>query len=209
MFTGIVEEIGQVVSFDRRVLTARAQKVLKDIEVGASVAVNGVCLTVTRFDAASFSVDVMQETISRTNLSRLKPGDKVNLEGAMTLSRGLGGHLVQGHIDDVGSVSNVEKNDQALLIKVEAPEHVMRYIVEKGFVAIDGISLTVVERTRSTFSVSIVGFTRQNTTLGMIKTGDIVNLESDIIGKYVEQFITGKKESLSMDFLKDNGFLSG
>lgn len=209
MFTGIVEEIGQVVSFDHHTLTARGHKILQGIELGSSVAVNGICLTVTHFDSTSFTVDIMEETIARTNLFKLKPGDEVNLEGALTLSKGLGGHLVQGHIDDVGTVKTIRAGHGSLLITIEAPEHVMRYIVEKGFVAVDGISLTVVERSDSNFSISIVGFSRENTILGKIKVGDIVNLESDIIGKYVEQFITGKKEGLSMDFLKDHGFLSG
>lgn len=209
MFTGIIEEIGQVVSFDRHTLTARAQKTLKGLELGSSVAVNGICLTVTRFDKTSFTVDIMKETISRTNLFKLMPGDEVNLEGALTLSKGLGGHLVQGHIDDVGTVKAIEEKDGSLLITVEAPEQIMRYIVEKGFVAVDGISLTVVKRSNSSFSVSIVGFTKDNTILGKIKIGDIVNLESDIIGKYVERFTTGEKEELSMDFLKDHGFVSG
>ena len=209
MFTGIVEEIGQVISFDHHILTARAHKILQRIELGASVAVNGICLTVTRFDTSSFTVDIMEETIARTNLFKLKPGDEVNLEGALTLSKGLGGHLVQGHIDDVGTVKTIRARDTSLFITIEAPERVMRYVVEKGFVAVDGISLTVVERSNSNFSISIVGFTREKTILGKIKVGDIVNLECDIIGKYVEQFVIGKKEGLSMDFLKDNGFLSG
>jgi len=209
MFTGIVEEIGQVVSFDHHTLTARGQKILKGIELGSSIAVNGICLTVTSFDTTSFTVDIMEETIARTNLLKLKSGDNVNLEGALTLSKGIGGHLVQGHIDDVGTIKSIEPKDRSLLITIEAPEQVMRYIVEKGFVAVDGISLTVVARSNSNFSVSIVGFTKENTILGKIRIGETVNLETDIIGKYVEQFLTGKKEGLSMDFLKDHGFLSG
>ena len=209
MFTGIVEEIGQVVSFDHHSLTVRGHKILQGIELGGSVAVNGICLTVTRFDAASFTVDIMEETIERTNLFKLKHGDEVNLEGALTLSKGLGGHLVQGHIDGTGTVKTIRARDGSLLVTIDAPEHVMRYIVEKGFVAVDGISLTVVERSSSNFSISIVGFTKGNTILGTIKVGDIVNLEADIIGKYVEQFVIGKKEGLSMDFIEDNGFLSG
>jgi len=209
MFTGIVEEIGQVVSFDHHTLTARGQKILKGIELGSSVAVNGICLTVTRFDTTSFTVDIMEETIARTNLFKLKAGDDVNLEGALTLSKGLGGHLVQGHIDDVGTVKTIEPRDGSLLITIEAPEQVTRYVVEKGFVAVDGTSLTVVARSNSKFSVSIVGFTKENTILGKIRIGETVNLETDIIGKYIEQFLTGKKEGLSMDFLKDHGFLSG
>ncbi len=209
MFTGIVEEIGQIISVDHQSMTVRAHKIMQGIELGASVAVNGVCLTVTSFDTTSFTVDIMEETLERTNLFKLKHGDEVNLEGALTLSKGLGGHLVQGHIDDVGTVKTIEARDSSLLITVEAPEYVMHYIVKKGFIAVNGISLTVVERSNSSFSISIVGFTRENTILGMIKVGEIVNLESDIVGKYVEQFVHGKKEGLSMDFLKDHGFLSG
>ena len=209
MFTGIVEEIGQVVSLNRYSLTVRAHKVLKGIEAGASIAVNGTCLTVTSFDTNSFTVDIMKETLKRTNLGNLKPGDHINLEGALTLSKGLGGHLVQGHVDATGRVQSVGRLDESLPIKISAPTQVMLYIVEKGFVAVDGISLTVVERTESTFSVSIVGFTRENTTLGRIEVGDVVNIEADIIAKYVEQLIAGKKEGISMDFLKEHGFLTG
>jgi riboflavin synthase len=209
MFTGIVEEIGQVLSLNGRSLTARASKVLQGIEPGASIAVNGVCLTVTRLDAGSFRVDIMEETLKRTNLGKLKPGDRVNLEGALTLSKGLGGHLVQGHVDATGKVKSVERLAESLLITISAAPDLMRYVVEKGFIAVDGISLTVVERNDSTFSVSIVGFTRENTTLGKVEAGNSVNLEADIIAKYIEQFITGKKEDISMAFLKEHGFLTG
>ena len=206
MFTGIVEEIGRVASLTPRNLTISAKKVLQGLEIGASISVNGTCLTVTRFDAASFTVDIMEETLKRTSLGGLKRGDRVNLEGALTLSRGFGGHLVQGHVDATGSVKSVTEKADSRLIRIEAPPQVMRYVVEKGFIAVDGISLTVVERDDKAFSVSIVGFTRENTTLGGVKAGDAVNLEADIIGKYVEQFIKGKQEGISMDFLKEHGF---
>jgi len=209
MFTGIVEEIGQVLSLDKSSLTVRAHKMLRGIEMGASIAVNGVCLTVTRFDKDSFAVDIMEETLRRTNLGGLKPGDRVNLEGALTLSKGLGGHLVQGHVDATGQIKSTSRLDQSLLITISAAPELMRYIVEKGFIAVDGISLTVVKRNESAFSVSIVGFTRENTTLGKIEVGDIVNLEADIIAKYVERYITGKKEGISVEFLKEHGFLTG
>jgi riboflavin synthase len=151
----------------------------------------------------------MDATLMRTNLGDLKPGENVNLEGALTLSRGLGGHLVQGHIDATGKVQSVRAHDESLLITMHAPPQLMRYVVEKGFIAVDGISLTVVERNESTFAVSIVGFTRENTTLGKIQVGDTINLEADIIAKYVEQFIVRKKEDISLDFLKEHGFLTG
>jgi riboflavin synthase len=208
MFTGIVEEIGQVVSLKGHRLTVSAHKVLQGIEQGASIAVNGTCLTVTGFDVGSFTVDIMEETLKRTNLGNLKLGDPLNLEGALTLTKGLGGHLVQGHVDATGSVKSIEQLDESLLITISATPQVMRYIVEKGFVAVDGISLTVVGRTESSFSVSIVGFTRENTTLGQIKAGHKVNIEADIIAKYVEQFVTGNKKGISMDFLKEHGFLT-
>jgi len=208
MFTGIVEEIGQVATLKGHRLTVRAHKVLKGIETGDSIALNGTCLTVTGFDTDSFTVDIMEETFKRTNLGILKAGDFINLEGALTLSKGLGGHLVQGHVDATGGVKSIEQLDESLLITISAAPQVMRYIVEKGFVAVDGISLTVVGQTESSFSVSIVGFTRENTTLGQIKVGNTVNLEADIIAKYVEQFVTGKKKGISMDFLKEHGFLT-
>ena len=209
MFTGIVEEIGQVVSLNGPSLTVRAHKVLKGIEPGASIAVNGTCLTVTRFDNNSFTIDIMEETLNRTNLGALKPEERVNLEGALTLSKGLGGHLVQGHVDGTGSVQAIRQLDESLLITISAMPDVMRYIVEKGFIAVDGASLTVVERNESTFSVSIVRFTRENTTMGKIEVGANVNLEADIIAKYVEQFTRIKKEAISLDYLKDHGFLTG
>jgi riboflavin synthase len=208
MFTGIVEEIGRVVSLTEYHLTTRAQIVLKGIELGASIAVNGACLTVTDFDADSFTVDIMEETLKRTNIGNLKPGDCINLEGALTLSKGLGGHLMQGHVDATGIVEAVAPLDKSRLVTISAPPEVMRYIVEKGFIAVNGISLTVVEQTGLTFSVSIVGFTRQNTTLGNVDVGDKVNLEADIIAKYVERFTTAKKTGISLDFLKEHGFLT-
>jgi riboflavin synthase len=208
MFTGIVEEIGQVLSLNKRSLTVRAHKVLRELKMGASIAVKGVCLTVTRFDNDSFAVDIMEETLRRTNLGLLKPDDRVNLEGALTLSKGLGGHLVQGHVDATGQIKSVSRLDQSLLITISAAPELMHYVVEKGFIAVDGISLTVVKRDESTFSVSIVGFTMENTTLGKIEVGDTVNLEADIIAKYVERYITGKKEGISIEFLKEHGFLT-
>jgi riboflavin synthase len=209
MFTGIVEEIGQVVSLHECSLTVRAHKVLRGIEMGASIAVNGVCLTVTRFDKGSFAVDIMEETLRRTNLGGLKPGDRVNLEGALTLSKGLGGHLVQGHVDATGQIKSTSRLDQSLIITISAAPELMHYVVEKGFIAVDGISLTMIKRNESSFSVSIVGFTMKNTTLGKIEVGDTVNLEADIIAKYVERYITGKKEGISIEFLKEHGFLTG
>jgi riboflavin synthase len=208
VFTGIVEEIGKIVSAKPGNLTIAADKVLEDITEGASIAVNGVCLTVTGFDNKSFSVGVMEETLSRTNLGLLKAGDGVNLERPLTLGGRLGGHLVQGHIDDTGRVISVTPRADSILVSFEAPPKLMAYIVEKGFIAVDGASLTVVSRDSGSFRVSLVGYTLQHTTLGNLRTGDTVNLEADIIAKYVENFNQGRS-GITLDFLEEHGFLVG
>ncbi len=209
MFTGIVEETGRVTQISTRELGIAADKVLKNMEQGGSIAVNGVCLTVTDFDAGSFSVNIMAETLKRTNLGRLQAGYRVNLEGPLTLSKPLGGHLVQGHIDGTGRIASFTQEDEASIIRIEASPEVMRYVVVKGFIAVDGISLTVVDRDSSSFTVSIVDYTLKNTTLGSRQVGDLVNLEVDIIAKYVEQSRQGDKPAISLDFLRENGFLAG
>lgn len=207
MFTGIVEETGAVISKSPSKLAIRAHVVMPDMKLGDSMAVNGVCLTVTRFDADSFAVDIMPETTQRTNLGALKNGDKVNLERPLTLNGRLGGHLVQGHVDGTGRVTALEPAGEALLIRIEAAQDIMKYVVEKGFIAVDGISLTIVSRDTGSFQVSIVAFTRKNTILGDIKVGDTVNLEADIIAKYVEQFNQGSREGITVDFLSKHGFM--
>ncbi len=188
-------------------LTIAAREVLQDITPGASLGVNGVCLTVTAFTADSFDIDIMPETLKRTNLGQLKVGDKVNLERPLTLAGRLGGHLVQGHIDATGRITAVNPVADSLLITFEAPPEVMRYIVEKGFIAVDGISLTVAARTSSSFQVSLVGYTRGRTTLASKKPGDTVNLEADIIAKYVEQFNRPQGAGITTGFLREHGFL--
>ncbi|MBI2860851.1 MAG: riboflavin synthase [Chloroflexi bacterium] len=208
MFTGIVQEVGEVASTGAGRLVVRAGDVLRGITLGASVAVNGVCLTVISFDRASFSVEVMAETLRRTNLGRLRPGDAVNLERAMALGGEMGGHLVQGHIDDTGRIASISREGEARLIRIESPPEVMRYIVIKGFIAVDGISLTVVTRDAASFTVSIVGFTGEHTTLVRKGVGDPVNLEADIIAKYVEQFSQTRSGGISPDFLREHGFVA-
>lgn len=209
MFTGIVEEIGRVISAQMGKLTVAAAKVLEDLENGASIAVNGVCLTVTGFDDKSFSVEVMPETLDKTNLGLLKSGDGVNLERPLTLGGRLGGHLVQGHIDTTGRVISVTPRGESIIIGFEAPPRLMSYIVEKGFIAVDGASLTVVSKDNSSFTVSLVDYTWQNTILGRLKTGGTVNLEADIIAKYVEQFNRNNGSGITVDFLQEHGFLVG
>ena len=208
MFTGIVEEVGKIISAQSGNLVIAASNVLPQMEVGGSIAVNGVCLTVTGFDTSSFSVDIMSETLKRTNLGLLRAGDRVNLERPLTLGGRMGGHLVQGHVDDTGRVASIEWQGRAMLIWFEASPEVMRYIVEKGFVAVDGVSLTIVTRDTSSFQVSVVDYTREHTILGSRQVGDVVNLEVDIIAKYVEQLSQAPQRGITIDFLQEHGFIS-
>ena len=207
MFTGIIEEVGKVVSTPTGKLTINAIKVLSGTVLGASIAVNGVCLTVTDITPNSFTVDVMAETLRRSNLGRLSAGAKVNLERPLVLGGQLGGHLVQGHVDATGKVASVTAENSAALIRIEAPAEVMRYIVEKGFIAVDGISLTVTRRNTNSFGVSIIGYTRNNTILSEVKIGTTVNLEVDIIAKYVEQLTKPHSGNMSTEFLQEHGFV--
>jgi riboflavin synthase len=207
MFTGIVAEVGSIVSVSAGKLTIGARQTLKDLQIGGSIAVNGVCLTVTTFDDMSFSVDVMPETLKKTNLGQLHVGDNVNLERPLKFNGEIGGHLVQGHIDDTGRVVQITKEGEAMLMRFQAEPEVMRYIVPKGFIAVDGTSLTVTTKEADTFGVSIVGYTRKHTILANKKPGDIVNLEVDIIGKYVAELAKTPGASLTAEFLREHGFM--
>jgi riboflavin synthase len=209
MFTGIIEEIGRITLAEPASLVITASRVLKGMELGDSIAVNGACLTVTSFDGCSFTVNVMPETLERTNLGMLRAGDEVNLERAVALGGKLGGHLVQGHVDDVGRVVSVSWEGGAIIMGFMAPLEVMRYIVVKGFIAVDGVSLTVVTKDVSSFQVSIVDYTRKNTTLGARRVGDLVNLEVDIIAKYVAELSQAHRPGLTHEFLREHGFLVG
>ena len=206
MFTGIVAETGKVTSTQAGKLTITASAVLRGMEIGGSMAVNGVCLTVTSFNAGSFTVDIMQETLKRTNLGLLRVGDEVNLEPPLTLDKPLGGHLVQGHVDGTGKLISVSPTGADVIIKIEALPEVMRYIVPKGFVAVDGISLTIVDCDNRSFQVSVVDFTRKHTVLGSRRVGSLVNLEVDIIAKYVERFSTARRQGISAGLLEEHGF---
>lgn len=209
MFTGITEERGRVLSAEPNSLVISASKVIRDMEIGGSIAVNGVCLTVTGFTANSFSVDMMPETIERTNLGQLGAGSELNLERPLTLGKPLGGHLVQGHIDNTARVASVVRDGEATIMRFETRPEIMHYIVNKGFIAVDGVSLTVMERDISSFTVSLVGYTRENTTLGSKRVGDTVNLEVDIIAKYVERLSQTYRPGITAEFLKEHGFSSG
>ncbi|MBR2216362.1 MAG: riboflavin synthase [Selenomonadaceae bacterium] len=213
MFTGLVEEVGQLKKLSQGSITVGAQKILAGISLGDSVAVNGVCLTVTDYTEATFTADVMPETLRRTSITGLLCGSPVNLERALTLSSRLGGHLVSGHIDGVGSVADIRAEQNAILLKVKAEANLLRYIAPKGSVALDGISLTVVSVGEDFFTVSLIPHTREVTNLHTKKVGSLLNIETDIIAKYVERLLTGgemtatQTTSLTPEFLAEHGFL--
>ena len=209
MFTGIVEEIGIVKETSRDRLAFEAHKVLEGTKVGDSIAVNGVCLTVVSLENYGFSVNVMPETLRCTNLGRLHYSDQVNLERALVLGGRLGGHLVLGHVDDMGEVMDVTSEETARIMRISAPAKLMPYIVDKGFTAVDGVSLTIVDLDDFSFVVSLVAYTMENTTLRRKRPGDVVNLEADIIAKYVENLMERKRQSLNFEFLREYGFVGG
>lgn len=217
MFTGIIEEIGQIESVQKgsksAVLHIRCNEVLDGTRVGDSIAVNGVCLTVTSMNNHGYTADVMAETLERSSLGSLRSGSRVNLERAMPADGRFGGHIVAGHIDGTGTIVEISKDETAVWYRVRTEPDILRYIVEKGSITIDGISLTVARVSREDFSVSIIPHTQGNTTLADRRTGDIVNLETDIIGKYIEKLLQPKEpeqeqdgSKLTLEFLAEHGF---
>ena len=216
MFTGIIEEIGTLSRIERAggscQLTIRAGKVL-DCKPGDSIAVNGACLTVTRQYSGSFVADVMAETMRRTNLENLKVGDGLNLERSLRLSDRLGGHIVAGHVDEVGIITELKQEDIATLMTVGVSPALVKYIAVKGSVCVEGVSLTVTDVSNSGFQVSLIPFSKENTTLGLKRVGDTVNIEVDMLARYVERLINHRKEEpakhssdISQDFLRTYGF---
>lgn len=217
MFTGIVEELGKVKeiipgSMSIK-LTISCQKIMDDVKIGDSIAVDGICLTVTDRSTSAFIADVMPETMRKTSLVSLKVGDKVNLERALRLSDRLGGHIVSGHIDGTGVVSGKEEEDNAVWFEISAHSDILRYIVVKGSIALDGTSLTVAYVDDKCFKVSLIPLTAGVTTLGSKKIGDRINIECDMLGKYVEKLIgtderekKAIKKDMTLDFLRENGF---
>lgn len=187
MFTGIVEEIGTVKQLNPGGITITASLALENAKIGDSVAVNGACLTITQLQPDAFAVDIVPETLRRTNLGSLTPGSPVNLERSMPANGRFGGHIVQGHIDATGTIQSITPDGDAILIAIAAPPNIARYAVEKGFIAVDGISLTIVQCDSQSFAVTLIPHTRRNTTLGAKQPGDPVNLEADIIAKYIER----------------------
>ena len=210
MFTGIIEEVGKIKNIQGGTnykLTIAASKILEDIHLGDSIAVNGICLTTISWDNGSFTVDVMRETLERTSLHKLRAGSFVNLERALAANGRFGGHIVSGHIDGTGEIINIRRDANAVWYKIKTSEKIMEFIIEKGSIAIDGISLTVAKVDRSAFYVSVIPHTLENTILLRKKTGDIVNLENDIVSKYIKSFTDKNSNSpLCESFLKSNGF---
>lgn len=215
MFTGIIEEVGKVVNIKKgaksSILTIKGRKIFEDLKIGDSVAVNGVCLTVTSFSKNIFIADVMNETLMRSSLGGLSNGSLVNLERAMAANGRFGGHIVSGHIDGTGSIIKIQRDDNAIWYTITTSDNLMKYIVEKGSIAIDGISLTVAKVDCKSFSVSIIPHTANETVLSHRSVGDNVNLENDIIGKYVEKLINlrDKKKiesNITREFLMKNGY---
>lgn len=228
MFTGMIEEVGTVIAIHRKANSAlieiKAEQVLSDVKTGDSIAVNGICLTVTSYTARSFTADIMHETMRRSAMRNVRNGSTVNLERAMMAGGRLGGHIVSGHIDGTGTIEKIQKDEIATWYTIGAEDKLMRYIIEKGSIAIDGISLTVASVQEHSFCVSVIPHTTANTTLPGKKPGDLVNLENDCIGKYVEHFLSagrrenaggkenaggGKKNSvggLTKEFLYQHGF---
>ncbi len=189
MFTGIVEEVGVVAKISDNGMTVRATKVTEDLKLGDSIAVNGTCLTAVSFDRTEFSVDLSPETMRRTSLGQLSVGGPVNLERALLASDRMGGHIVQGHVDGTGRIMSTKLDGDSTTFRVRVPKRLNRYIVEKGFVAVDGISLTVVKRGSSSFTLAVIPYTLTNTNLASLSVGDRVNLEADILAKYVESLL--------------------
>ncbi|PKM51190.1 MAG: riboflavin synthase [Firmicutes bacterium HGW-Firmicutes-7] len=214
MFTGLIEEIGIIKMISKGVnsaqLTIKAEEVLKEAKVGDSICTNGVCLTVTNLANNTFSVDVMPETMRKSNLGKLSNGSKVNLERALKVSDRMGGHIVSGHIDDTGIITNITEEENATWITIRPPKELMKYIINKGSIAIDGTSLTVANVDDELFKVSIIPLTKDKTILLTKKVGQEVNVECDVIGKYIEKLITlgnsSKESSITMEFLQQHGF---
>ncbi len=217
MFTGIIEEVGRIEAISYGISSAqikiKASKVLEDVKVGDSICVNGICLTVTSFQPGSFTADVMHETLNRTGLSTLENGSPVNLERAMLANGRFGGHIVSGHIDGTGSIASISPDDNAIWFEIKTSPKILYYIVEKGSITIDGISLTVAKVSEESFSISAIPHTVSETNLRDKKVGSLVNLECDVIGKYVEHFVKNEKpeeegSKIRMDFLSQHGFIS-
>ena len=205
MFTGIIEEIGIIKEVSQHHLVIQADKVLEGVQIGDSIAINGVCLTVTTLMKNCFNVDIMMESLNRTGLGKLRYGDHVNLERALTMNGRLGGHLVLGHIDDVGEIVTILPGQSERILKITTPTGLMRYIAYKGFIAVDGVSLTITALDSISFSVSLVAHTLRHSTLGDKRAGDTVNLEIDVIARYLERLKECDNHEITLGMLKEYG----
>lgn len=215
MFTGLIEELGTIKKINQKgntlVLAIEAEKIMKDIHVGDSIAVNGVCLTVTTFSKDYFEADVMPETFKHTSLSSLKEGSKVNLERAMAANGRFGGHFVSGHIDGTGTIRKRTHIENAILIEIDIPEEFSHFVLEKGSIAIDGTSLTIFETTNHSVTISLIPHTAKEAVIGIKREGEIVNLEFDVMAKYFYAFMQKREAKvksgrITTEFLKENGF---
>jgi len=210
VFSGIVEEIGRVAALDRgggdNALSVRCETVLEDTRIGDSISVNGVCLTVTDLRSGSFAANLQPVTLNLSNLGALAPGDPVNLERSVEAGGRIGGHYVQGHVDGVGRIAARHGQGKSILVRISAPDEVMRYVVERGFIAVDGASLTVMEVQSHGFVVSLVYHTQQHITLADLRIGAPVNLEVDVIAKYVERLVGHDRAGVDLELLKRTGF---
>ena len=204
MFTGIVEEVGAVDAFDGERLQINARLVTDDLSLGDSVSVNGACLTAVALHPEAFSVELSPETLRRTNLASLEKGHPVNLERALAATARLGGHIVQGHVDGRGRITSSRPEGESTIFRIRTPKGLMRYIVEKGFVAVDGISLTVVKKFNSSFTISVIPYTLESTNMKRRRTGDMVNLEVDILAKYVESLLGSQKSPSPADHMRNS-----
>ena len=206
MFTGIIEETGTLIKIGGGNITIECSKILEDMQIGDSISTNGICLTVTKFDDKSFSADVMPETIRRTSLENLKSGDVINLERALRLCDRLGGHIISGHIDGVGTIKSMKPEGNAIIVTIKTEKDLLRYIAAKGSIALDGMSLTVVNVNDIDFSVSLIPHTRDVTNFKYKKIGSLVNIEIDVLARYIERLMNFKSSTITKDFLISNGF---
>lgn len=214
MFTGIIEEVGTVLNIKKGSVSSKitfgGKKIFKDIHLGDSIAINGVCLTADILTDNSFTADIMAETLRRSSLGNLKVGSKVNMERAMLCNGRFGGHIVSGHVDATGKIINFKREENAVWITISAESKTLKYIVEKGSIALDGISLTVASVNDTSFKVSIIPHTASETTLLTKSVGDKINIECDIVGKYIERFLNFKEDksnNVDLNFLAQHGFL--
>lgn len=211
MFTGIIKEVGEITNIEAKenlsTFVVKCQEILENKKIGDSIAINGACVTITELTENSFKFDAIKETLDKTNLSSFKIGSKVNLEPALTLNQGLDGHLVQGHVDTMGEIEEINSGEGKTTITINYPPIIGKYLAYKGSITINGVSLTISDLQAETFSVELIPHTLEKTNLGELKQTDKVNLEIDLIARYLEKLLNNKDKQITYDFLKDRGFL--